>query len=99
MARQVAVRDPMAVMARAGKEAEERLKQLFELIQVASADERLRSKFFPNGIELLRICIEGGISENLKVKFELEIAGPNPNENASGAAIASSVPGGDPASP
>ena len=66
----------------AGEKAQVLLKETFtQLIQVdslkttADPDPKKTRLFFPNGIELISIKIEAGLSEKTKVVVDVKIAG------------------------
>jgi len=64
----------------ASSEAQNLLAKIFKNLKEAAAvktdaQPREGDKFFPNGIELIYVKVEAGLSEKIKVSAELKVAG------------------------
>ena len=62
----------------ASSEAKDLLQQAFDSLKDATggkATEPKPDKFFPNGIELIYVKVEAGLTEKTKVSVEIKIAG------------------------
>ena len=51
------------------------LKKVFENLKDVTISDQSRIILFPNGVELIYVKVEGGLSEKTKISAEVRIAG------------------------
>lgn len=69
-------------LAKANQEAGRALDATLRFLKEATSAGPLDVKVFPNGIELIHLKLEAGITERTRVLVEVKISGPKPSETA-----------------
>ncbi|MBC6989451.1 hypothetical protein [Hymenobacter sp. BT491] len=79
MAKILQVTDTQSILVEASAQAKQMLNDAFTRVKqyqdTAAGDPPKPDKFFPNGIELIYVKVEAGLTEKTKVTVELRIAG------------------------